>query len=173
MDEIRKMLMCKWNQRRKTSKKFDGFILPDIIKDLIEKSREINLEAEECSEDVAEVTAMGGSAFRFVVNLQDMTCSCRKWQVSGIPCKHALAFITSLSDSPLQNYVDLYYSVEKFRLAYSQPIPAMPDKSQWPKSTHEFFTHPPLLKTIAGRTKTERYKDSGEKKKKEKVPYLP
>ena len=118
-----------------------------------EKSRELNLEVEECSEDVAEVTAMGGSAFRFVVNVQDMTCSCRKWQVSGIPCKHALAFITSLSDSPLQNYVDLYYSVEKFRLAYSQPIPAMPDKSQWPKSTHEFFMRPPLLKTVAGRPK--------------------
>ena len=97
-----------------------------------------------------------------------MTCSCRKWQVSGIPCKHALAFITSLSDSPLQNYVDLYYSVEKFGLAYSQPIPAMPDKSQWPKSTHEFFMHPPLLKTVAGRPKTERYKGSGEKKKRKK-----
>ena len=102
MDEIRKMLMCKWNQRRKTSKKFDGFILPDIIKDLIEKSREVNLEVEECSEDVAEVTAMGGSGFQFVVNL---------WQVSGIPCKHALAYITSLSDASIMKYVDLYYTI--------------------------------------------------------------
>ena len=170
MDKIRWMIMHKWNQRRKISKKFDGIILPHIIKDLNEKSRELNFEVEECSEDVAEVTAMGGSAFRFVVNLHDMTCSCRKWQVSGIPCKHALAFITSLSDSPLQNYVDLYYSIEKFRLAYSQPIPAMPDKSQWPKSTHEFFMHPPLLKTVAGRPKTERYKGSGEKKKRKKCP---
>jgi len=37
---------------------------------LNEKSRELNLEVEECSEDV-EVPAMGGSGFWFVVNLQD------------------------------------------------------------------------------------------------------
>ena len=80
---------------------------------------------EECSEDVAEVIAMGGSGFRFVVNLKERTCTYRKWQVSAIPCKHALAFITSLSDAPIEQHVDLYYSVEKFRVAYSQLIPAM------------------------------------------------
>jgi hypothetical protein len=40
----------------------------------------------------------------------------------------ALAFITSLSDEPIEKYVDLYYSVEKFRVAYSQLISAMLDK---------------------------------------------
>ena len=105
-------------------------ILPHLIKDLNEKSRELNLKVKECSEDVAEVTAMGGTGFRFVVNLQERTCTCRKWQVSGIPCKHALAFITSLSDEPIEKYVGLYYSVEKFGVAYSQLILAMHDKSQ-------------------------------------------
>ena len=51
----------------------------------------------------------------------------------------------------------LYYSVEKFRLAYAQLIPAMEDKSQWPQSCHGFFMHPPLLKATAGKRKTERY----------------
>ena len=111
------------------------------------------MEVEECLEEVAEVTAMGESGFRFIVNLQERTCSCRQWQISRIPCKHALAFITSLSDAPIENYVDLYYSVEKFSVAYSQLIPAMPDKSQWPKSNHEFFMHPPLLTPVAGRPK--------------------
>jgi hypothetical protein len=130
---------------------------------------------EECSEDVAKVIVMRGSGFRFVVNLQERTCTCRKWQVSGIPCKHALAFITSLSDEPIEKHVDLYYSIEKFRVAYSQLIPAMLDKSQWPKSTNNFFMHPPLLTTVAGRLKTERHKGNGDKKKKERatqVPYL-
>ena len=70
-----------------------------------------------------------------------------------IPFKHAQAFITSLSDAPIENYVDLYYSIEKFRVAYSQLIPAMSDKSQWPKSNHKFFMHPPLLTPVAGRPK--------------------
>uniref|UniRef100_A0ACD5UZG0 Uncharacterized protein n=1 Tax=Avena sativa TaxID=4498 RepID=A0ACD5UZG0_AVESA len=42
----------------------------------------------------------------------------------------------------------------------------MRDKTQWPKSYHGFFMHPPLLKAIAGRPKTERYKGCSDKKSK-------
>jgi hypothetical protein len=164
MDKLRQMLMSKWNKRRKIGKNLQGLILPHIIKELYEESKEGNLEVLECSEEVAEVTMMGGSAFRFLVDLKERTCTCRKWDVSGIPCKHALAFITSLDES-IESYVDLYYSVEKFRVAYSQLIPAMPDKSQWPQSNHGFFMHPPLLTLVVGRPKTERHKGTGDKKK--------
>ena len=54
-------------------------MLLHIIKKLKEKSRELNLEVAEYSEEVAEVTALGGSGFRFVVNLVDKTYSCRQW----------------------------------------------------------------------------------------------
>ena len=166
MDKARQLLMIKWNERRTVGKKLDGLILPHIIKKLNAKTRELNLEVVQSSQEVAEVTALGGSGFRFVVNLQERTCSCRQWQVSGLPCKHALAFITSLSNAHIQNYVDMYYSIDKFRGAYAQLIPAMPDKTQWPKSDHGFFMHPPLLKATAGRPKTERYKGCSEKKRK-------
>lgn len=59
----------------------------------------------------------------------------------------------------------MYYSIEKFRVAYGQLIPAMIDKRHWPKPTHGFFMHPPLLKPTAGRPKTERYKGCSEKRK--------
>ncbi|KAM0838195.1 hypothetical protein ACQ4PT_061129 [Festuca glaucescens] len=166
MDKVRQLIMIKWNERRKVGKKLDGLILPHITKKLNAMTRELNLEVVECSEEVAEVTALGGSGFRFVVNLQERTCSCRQWQVCGLPCKHALAFITSLSNGHIKNYIDLYYSTDKFRAAYVQLIPAMPDKTQWPKSDHGFFMHPPLLKPTAGRPKTERYKGCGETKNK-------
>jgi hypothetical protein len=167
MDKMRQLIMVKWNQRRKIGKKLDGFILPHIIKKLNEKSRELNLEVLECSDEMAEITLRGGSGFRFVVNLAQRTCSCRQWEVSGIPCKHALAFITSLPNAPIEKYVDLYYSIEKFRAAYSALIPALPDKRRWPKSVHGFFMYPPLLKSVSGRHQTERHKGcSGNKGKK-------
>jgi hypothetical protein len=122
--------MIKWNQRRKISRQHGGFILPYIIKMLNEKSKELNLEVVQCSEDVGKITALGVSGFRFVVNLNDMTCSCRQWQVSSIPCKHAIAFITTQTNSSLESYVDLNYFIWKFRIAYEQLIPAMPNKSQ-------------------------------------------
>jgi hypothetical protein len=166
MDKIRQMLMRKWNQQRKISMNFHGLVLPHIIKKLNEMSRNLNLDVVECSEEVGEVTMLRGSGFRFVVNLHDRTCSCRKWQVFGIPCKHAIAFITSLTNAPLERYVDLYFSIDKFRTAYAQLIPAIPDKSRWPKSSHGFFMHPPLIKAIAGRRKNERHKGCSEKKNK-------
>ncbi|XBI93094.1 hypothetical protein VPH35_030022 [Triticum aestivum] len=167
MDKLRQMIMIMWNRRRKVAKKLAGLlILPHIMKKLNAKSRELNLEVVESSEEVAEVTQLGGSGFRFVVNLHDNTCSCRQWQVSGLPCKHALAFITSPVNAHIQNYVDSYYSIDKFRAAYGQLIPAMCDKTQWPESNHGFFMHPPLLKAVAGRPQTERHKGCGEKKRK-------
>lgn len=59
--------------------------------------------------------------------------------------------------------MDLYYSVEKCRAAYRGLIPALSDKTQWAKSEHGFFMHPPLLKAVAGRPKTERHKGAGDK----------
>ena len=75
MDKLRQMLMSKWNKRRKIGRKLQGLILPHIIEELNEKSREVNLKVKECSEEVAEVTAMGESGFWFIINLQERTCS--------------------------------------------------------------------------------------------------
>ena len=61
MDKLGQMLMSKWNKRRKIGRKLQGLILPQIIKELNEQSREVNLKVEECSEEVTEDTAMGGS----------------------------------------------------------------------------------------------------------------
>jgi hypothetical protein len=59
---------------------------------------------------------------------------------------------------PLENYVDSYYSVQKFRTAYGNLIPALTDKSQWKPSYHGFFMHPPLsnLQLVEGKTKVQR-----------------
>jgi len=108
MDKLRQVLMVKWNQRRKVARKLQGLILPHILKRMNEENKNLELEVAECSEKIAEVTELGGSGFRFVVNLQERTCSCRKWQVSGVPCKHAISFIASLTNAPLVNYVDMY-----------------------------------------------------------------
>jgi hypothetical protein len=92
-------------------------------------------------------------AFRFVVNLKERTYACRKWQGTGIPCRHAIAYITSIPSAKLEDYVDDCYSVERFRAAYEGVIPSIPDKTMWPKATHGFFMHPPLLKSTVGRSK--------------------
>ena len=77
---------------------------------------------------------------------------------------HAIAFIGHVRGS-IEDYVDDCYSVEKFRATYEHIIPGLVDKSQWPKGDHGFFLEPPILKSVAGRRRKNRYKGSEERSK--------
>jgi hypothetical protein len=72
----------------------EGSIIPDTTKALTDQSKAIkDHEVLRCGNNIAKVTAPTSSraAFRYVVNLELKTCSCRLWQVSGKPCKHAFS----------------------------------------------------------------------------------
>ncbi|GJW79794.1 RNA-directed DNA polymerase, eukaryota [Tanacetum coccineum] len=43
-----------------------------------------------------------GRQNQVVVNLANRSCTCRKWEVSGIPCKHAIACIFNMNDNEMQ-----------------------------------------------------------------------
>lgn len=75
--------MTKWSKRRKIAHTMEGKILDHIVKNLRERSRNLNMEVVECSDDLGEVIWKGGSGYRYAV--RERTCSCREWQVSGKP----------------------------------------------------------------------------------------
>lgn len=162
LEKIRRWMMVKWDKRRRICMNFEGRILPHIVKELNEKSRDLDMVVTRNGDFEAEVEVKGGSGFRHVVNLEHKTCTCREFQVSGKPCLHAIAFITSIRGR-LEDYVDICFSVHQFRTAYDKLVPSLPDKSQWPKANHGFFLAPPILKRSAGRPKTMRYKGCTEK----------
>jgi hypothetical protein len=156
LDTIRQQILMKWNNRRKVVGKFTGRILPHVVERLRTESYNLDIEVITCSPDgEAEVCAKGASAsaYRFVVNLRKRECDCGAWQGTGIPCKHAIAYITSIPGQKLEDYVDDYYSVQKFKAAYSGYLPTCPAKCMYPRATHGFFMHPPLLKSTGGRRK--------------------
>jgi hypothetical protein len=66
--------------------------------------------------------------------------------------------VQKFRNEKIENYVDNYFSVQKFRSAYEDIIPAIPSKEMWPKSNHGFFMHPPVLISTSGRRKNRRYK---------------
>jgi hypothetical protein len=144
LDTFRQKLLIKWNIRKKVAKKFEGKILPHIVKKLREDSYNLDIDVITEGDGIAELCAKGSSdrAFKFVVNLKERTCACKKWQGTGIPCRHAIAYITSIPGAKLEDYVDDCYSVERFRAAYEGVIPSIPNKIMWPKATHDFLcTH--------------------------------
>ena len=90
-----------------------------------------HLNIKEGGRDEAEVTEVTAShkIIRHVVKIKNHVCTCREWQVSGKPCPHALALTTKYRSPKMEEYLDRYYSVYHFRLAYGGVIKPLPDKS--------------------------------------------
>lgn len=67
------------------------------------------------------------------VDILQRKCSCRKWDLSGIPCKHACSAIWCRNEEP-ESYVHSCYSVEAYLKAYEYPILPLNGSEFWPKS---------------------------------------
>ena len=91
LEEIRVKVMERMNHMRKFSEKWITDVAP-MAMDILRKNAEI---ADNC-----EVKFNGDLGFeihdppyKHVVDLRKKVCSCRSWQLKGIPCGHALTAI--------------------------------------------------------------------------------
>ena len=71
---------------------------------------------------------------KFVVDLKTLTCSCRTWQLTGIPCIHACVSIHFMKRDSA-NYVHAYYSVEKYISTYAIGLEPINGPNMWPKAS--------------------------------------
>jgi hypothetical protein len=62
-----------------------------------------------------------------------------------------LAFVTRQQGVDLEQFVDDYYSVNRFRAAYAREIEPLTDKTQWPQVELPFAVGAPLPKGEVGR----------------------
>lgn len=96
-----------------------------------------------------------------IVNIGTRSCSCREWQLYGIPCSHAVAALLS-SRKNVHEYTERYFTVASYREAYSQPIHTVPDKNDWSKATEALsgdearVVRPPKFRRPPGRPEKKR-----------------
>ena len=114
LDTLRDMVMQMREKRRTIAEGLQGCILPSVIKELNQKSKGLHYLEARASPTLAEIS---GNGWRHTVNLEKKECSCRRWQICGKPCTHALRFIFS-KKAKLDEYVDDSFSVERFKAAY-------------------------------------------------------
>ncbi|KAL2940348.1 hypothetical protein RDABS01_007191 [Bienertia sinuspersici] len=99
----------------------------------------------------------------FPINLVNQTCMCGKWQITGIPCKHALRVLNNNRINP-HSYVCEYYSLAKYKQANELTIHPMPDSSLWPPRD-PLHINPPQVKRTIGRPPRNRRRERGEQQK--------
>lgn len=101
---------------------------------------------------------------RLPVSLNDRTCACGRWQISGIPCKHAIKAILNEGKDPTA-YVSEWFSVARYKEAYSGNIAPVPDQEQWPQNVDLPTLIPPTMKRSVGRPSRNRRREEGEQRK--------
>ncbi|XP_073126653.1 uncharacterized protein [Henckelia pumila] len=155
---IRNLLMVRFQKNRAKAEKWNGVICPKI-KAVLSK---YYLEASGYSLMMSDETHyhISGPDQQHSVDLSRMTCSCRKWDLTGIPCSHAICAIWCNRKDP-ESYVHRYYSVETYKRSYSRPIMPTNGPDLWP-ACHLTPPLPPLFKEKVGRPAKLRRRDPDE-----------
>lgn len=81
------------------------------------------------------------------------TCTCLKWQKSGLPCGHAIAVATSLGSADSSNLACPFYSASNFRATYAPLIYPLGTEETWvvPEQPLTIVRPPLMKKATAGR----------------------
>lgn len=92
---------------------------------------------------------------QFAVHLGNNTCSCQKWQLTGLPCAHAIAALAK-NGNPIEDSVHQCYSVDTFKKVYSNIIHPLRSMDQWADVGHELILPPTVGAPRPGRPKKKR-----------------
>ena len=96
----------------------------------------------------------------FCVNLQNKVCNCRMWELSGVPCVHAVAGYLHIGKE-VDLGVSYWYSQEAWFNAYQFSIKPVLGSKYW-KRTNDELPLPPLFRKMPGRPQKQRRKSADE-----------
>lgn len=128
MECIRRQLMTWFHERREASMQWTSILVPSAerrVTDAIECAR--TYQVLRANEAEFEVISHEGTN---VVDIRNRCCSCRGWQLYGLPCSHAVAALLSCRQN-VHRFTESCFTVASYRKAYSQTIHPIPDRTVW------------------------------------------
>nr|GMD11940.1 uncharacterized protein LOC109172155 [Ipomoea batatas] len=152
-EKLRLYLMTRMQRNRDRMMSYPFKVCPRILK-LIEEGKEksARFSAYKSVDEIYQVDDDNFKAYK--VDLSSRQCSCKRWDLSGIPCTHAIAAIRKKGDIP-ENHVHACYSVEHYLRAYGPAILPIRAQELWHK-TGMPSPLPPKYKPQPGRPKKKR-----------------
>ena len=155
---IRKRLMKRFYVKYTGMQRYRGDICP-AVQDKLEK---LKYESRNCF-----CTPAGQLKYQVdyystqaSVNLVERTCSCRMWDITGVPCKHAISAIYANRELP-EAYVHKYFLKDIYLAIYNHVINPVPSKEEW-ECTGYGDIHPNIPRKPAGRPKKKRIRSTDE-----------
>lgn len=159
LEDIRSALRQRQYKNMEKMNKVTDKICPRIREDL-EKLKQGSRYCKACPGLFGqfEVSSYGK---QFAVNLELRTCSCRSWDITGIPCIHSLSAIHYMKLDAV-DYCSHYFTVETYKKIYSFSLDTLNGEMMWPRADG-YPVKPPLVRAMPGRPKKNRKKDNDEK----------
>ncbi|XP_022042223.1 uncharacterized protein LOC110944885 [Helianthus annuus] len=101
------------------------------------------------------------------VDMNKKTCSCRKWKLTGMPCKHVVAVIWNMAQNGEnvgipEKWVSEVYWLHTWRNVYKNTIEPVAGRDFWRPSTCPTVITHPKHHTQVGRLKKKRRKSAVE-----------
>nr|KAJ0186252.1 hypothetical protein LSAT_V11C900478630 [Lactuca sativa] len=101
------------------------------------------------------------------MDVVQQTCSYRKWELTGMPCKHAVATIWEMRKNSMdvgipETWVHEVYWLNTWKQMYSFNIEPINGRSMWEKSVCPTTLVPPKHRVTIGRPKKKRRKSAYE-----------
>ena len=122
-------LMDRMRIKREWMKKRTDVICPKIQKKLEKAKNEIAANIARHSDDKRfEVQHIYGGTY--VVDLERRTCTCRKWELTELPCCHEVCRISLINATP-EDYVHSSYLREAYLASYDPAIAPLPGSNAW------------------------------------------
>ncbi|XP_062014029.1 uncharacterized protein LOC133730460 [Rosa rugosa] len=165
LEDIRMATMLRLANRRQSGPNWRCRVGPRVEKQL---KKQADLAADyrprESSDLRFEIQGRGvgcasGVVAQHSVALDMKSCTYKRWDISGLPCGHAIAAIYSKGRSP-DEYVDDYFTKERYMKAYEPIMYPINGVQEWDMINRPIA--PPLYRRQPGRPKMARNKEAGE-----------
>ncbi|KAL2930624.1 Inner capsid protein VP2, partial [Bienertia sinuspersici] len=160
LEGIRRVCMVRIAARQQQAEDWneDG-LFPKIVK-IMKDIGHLTMFCEARMSAPGEFEVHKGKS-QFPLSLNKHKCACGAWQLTWIPCRHAVRAMMASKLDP-HKFISLWYSVKCYKATYSSNIWPIPDHHQWPNYTDLPKVLPPPLKRGVGRPSRNRRREEGE-----------
>lgn len=131
IERIHNKLKTEFDDRRLKSSSWFSVLAPSAEKRMIEAiSCASTYQVLRSDEVEFEVLSADRSD---IVNIGNRSCSCRDWQLYGIPCSHAVAALISCRKD-VYAFSEKCFTAASYRETYAEEIYPIPEKLEWRKT---------------------------------------
>ncbi|CAN1169831.1 hypothetical protein LINPERHAP2_LOCUS28632 [Linum perenne] len=163
MEHIRELLTSWFDSRRDLGMSYNSILVPAAEKRIAEAIADARcyqvLRANEVEFEIVSTERTN------IVDIRTRVCSCRRWQLYGLPCAHAAAALISCGQNA-HMFAEPCFTVASYQDTYSQTIIPIPDKSLWAEPGEgtegggvsvEILIRPPKTRRPPGRPKKKKF----------------